>query len=212
MADEHMHILNTAEDMALGAAWLTAHAPPFAHALSLTGPLVPRRKPDGFETLFSAIVSQQISVAAASSVWARLTAQGLTARAAVAQATDETLRAAGVSRQKARYAKALAASSVDFATLRDMSEADVMRVLTEVPGIGRWTAEIYLMFALGRADVFPHADMALQESARLLFDLPERPREREMRILTEEWRPWRAVAAQILWAYHKVEKSREGIS
>ncbi|MCU0816980.1 MAG: DNA-3-methyladenine glycosylase 2 family protein [Cypionkella sp.] len=204
-------ILESEADVAEGAAWLAAHHPRFAHALEQTGPLPLRRKPDGFETLLSAIVSQQVSVAAANAIWARLEGAGLTTRAAVATAEEEALRAAGLSRQKVRYAVALAQSPVDFAALRAMPEDQAVAHLTEVPGIGRWTAEIYLMFALGRADVFAPADLALQEAARMLFDLPDRPREAPLRRMAEEWRPWRSVAAVALWAYYRVAKEREGI-
>ena len=83
--------------------------------------------------------------------------------------------------------------------------------LTQVSGIGNWTAEIYAMFSLGRADVFAPGDLALQESARLLFELDERPKEKEFRLIAEAWSPWRAVAARILWSYYRVSKEREGI-
>ncbi len=126
-------------------------------------------------------------------------------------ASDEDLRSAGLSRQKARYAKALAASGIDFIALRDKADEVVVAELVAVPGIGRWTAEIYAMFALGRADVFAPGDLALQEGARLLFALPERPSEKTLRAMAGAWSPWRAVAARILWAYYHVAKSREGI-
>ena len=81
----------------------------------------------------------------------------------------------------------------------------------KVPGIGAWTAEIYAMFSLGRADVFAPGDLALQEAARLLFDLTDRPKDRALRQLAEAWSPWRAVAARLLWAYYKHAKTREGV-
>ena len=87
----------------------------------------------------------------------------------------------------------------------------VVRTLVAVPGIGVWTAEIYAMFALGRADVFAPADLALQEAARMLFALEARPSERALRGMAEAWSPWRAVAARMLWAYYRVAKDREGI-
>ena len=87
----------------------------------------------------------------------------------------------------------------------------MIATLIAVPGIGRWTAEIYAMFSLGRADVFAHGDLALQEAAKSLFALPERPTERAMREMAEGWSPWRSVAARILWAYYRVDKQREGI-
>jgi DNA-3-methyladenine glycosylase II len=88
----------------------------------------------------------------------------------------------------------------------------VISVLTEVSGIGVWTAEIYVMFSLSRPDVFAPGDLALQEAARSLFDLPGRPKERALREMAEAWSPWRSVAARLLWAYYAVIKNREGIT
>ena len=204
-------IIETPACVAEGADWLAAIEPRFAAALARTGPLPLRRKPDGFETLLSAIVSQQVSVASASAIFARLQAAGLTEERAVATADEEALRACGLSRQKIRYARALAEARIDYAGLRDAPDAQVVETLTQVPGIGRWTAEIYAMFSLGRADVFAPNDLALQESARLLFDLPLRPTEKALRIQAEAWSPWRGVAARLLWAYYHVARQREGI-
>ena len=204
-------IIETPECVAEGAAWLAAAEPRFAHALRQTGPLPLRRRKDGFDQVLSAIVSQQVSVAAAGAIWGRLKNARLTGPRKIAWASDEDLRACGLSRQKIRYARALAEARIDFPRLRHAPTEDVIAVLTEVPGIGRWTAEIYAMFSLGRADVFAPADLALQESARLLFDLPERPTERALRQMAEAWSPWRAVAARALWAYYHVAKDREGI-
>lgn len=204
-------IIRTEDCVAEGAAWLAARDPRFAAALDLTGPLPLRRQEDGFTALLDAIVGQQVSVASADAIWKRLEAAGLTGQAAMAVASDEDLRAAGLSRQKARYGRALAQSGIDFAALRDLPDAQVVKVLTAVPGIGLWTPEIYAMFALGRADVFAPGDLALQEGARHLFGLPERPKERALRAMAEDWSPWRAVAARALWAYYRVIRSREGI-
>lgn len=204
-------IIEGPEDVAEGAAWLAAHHPPFAKALEMTGPLPLRRQPAGFATLLSAIVGQQVSIASAKAIWARLEAAGMTERAAVAASDEEALRALGLSRQKARYALALAGSSVDFDALGAMAEDEAVAHLVAVPGIGRWTAEIYLMFALGRADIFAPGDLALQEAARLIYGLEARPSEKALRAMAEAWRPWRAVAARALWAYYRVAKEREGI-
>jgi DNA-3-methyladenine glycosylase II len=204
-------IIETEACVAEGAGWLAAREPRFAQALELTGPLPLRRRPDGFDQLLSAIVSQQVSVAAAAAIWGRLQAAGLSAPEAVLSAEDEALRAAGLSRQKVRYAKALAGAGIDYAALRAAPTEEVVATLVAVPGIGRWTAEIYAMFSLGRADVFAPADLALQESARVLFGLPERPREAALRRMAEDWAPWRAVAARLLWAYYRVDRGREGI-
>jgi DNA-3-methyladenine glycosylase II len=204
-------IITTLDCVAEGADWLARAEPRFAHALTLVGPLPLRRQPDGFAALLDAIVGQQVSVASADAIWRRMEAAGLTDRAALAVASDEACRAVGLSRQKARYGRALAESAIDFDALRGLPDAQVMHVLTEVPGIGTWTAEIYAMFALGRADVFAPGDLALQEAARVLFDLPDRPKERALRAMAEAWSPWRSVAATLLWAYYRVAKSREGI-
>lgn len=204
-------IIETPACVAEGAAWLAARDPRFAQALSVTGPLPLRRKPDGFAQLLSAIVSQQVSVASANAIWNRLRDAKLTGPRKILWATDDDLRAVGLSRQKIRYARALAEARIDFNALRGIPTADVIAELTQVSGIGVWTAEIYAMFSLGRADVFAPGDLALQESARLLFDLPERPKERALRNMADAWSPWRSVAARLLWAYYHVAKDREGI-
>lgn len=204
-------IIETEACVAEGAAWLAAREPRFAQALVLTGPLPLRRRPGGFDNLLGAIVAQQVSVAAANAIWARMEAAGLTGAGSVAAATEEALRACGLSRQKVRYAQALAAAGLDFDALPLLPDEEVVATLVALPGIGRWTAEIYAMFSLGRADVFAPADLALQESARLLFGLEARPPEKLMRAMAAEWSPWRAVAARLLWAYYRVAKDREGI-
>ncbi|QBF31647.1 DNA-3-methyladenine glycosylase [Thalassococcus sp. S3] len=197
--------------VAEGAAWLAARDARFAEALAQTGPLPLRLRPDGFAQLLSAIVSQQVSVASANAIWNRMRAARLTGPRKILWASDDDLRAVGLSRQKIRYARALADARIDYSALRDMPTEEVIAALVDVPGIGIWTAEIYAMFSLGRADVFAPGDLALQEAARILFDLPDRPKERALRELAEAWSPWRSVAARLLWAYYRVAKDREGI-
>ncbi len=204
-------IIETPACVAEGAAWLAENHPEFAMALRQTGPLPLRRRRDGFDQVLSAIVSQQVSVAAANAIWGRLKQAKLTGPRKIMWASDDDLKACGLSRQKIRYARALAEARINFHELRQAPTDEVISTLTEVTGVGRWTAEIYAMFSLGRADVFAPADLALQESARLLFELPERPTEKEMRAMSEDWSPWRAVAARALWAYYHVAKEREGI-
>lgn len=197
--------------VAEGAAWLAAQEPRFAQALEQTGPLPLRLRPGGFAALLGAITSQQVSVASARAIWARLEAAGMTSPEAVAATAEEDLRGLGLSRQKARYALALARAGVDYDALPGLPDEAIVAQLVEIPGIGRWTAEIYAMFSLGRSDVFAPADLALQEAVRLLFQLEARPSERALRQMAEAWSPWRAVAARLLWAYYHVEKNREGI-
>ena len=204
-------IIRTIADVEEGAAVLCERCPRLAQARELTGPLPLRRRPDGFEQLLNAIVSQQVSVAAADAIWSRMKAARLTGPRKIKWADDEDLRNVGLSRQKIRYARALAGARIDYAALRQAPLEEVLKILTDVPGIGIWTAEIYAMFSLGRADVFAPGDLALQEAARLLYGLPERPRERELRVMAVHWSPWRSVAARLLWAYYRIEKKREGI-
>lgn len=204
-------LIETPDCLVEGAAHLVAVEPRFALLLAQTGPLPLRRRADGFAALRDAIVSQQVSTASAAAISARMEAAGLCDPGAITDASDESLRAAGLSRQKIRYLQALAAADLDYAALRGAVTEDVVARLTALPGIGRWTAEIYAMFSLGRADVFAPGDLALQEAARILFDLPERPGEKALRAMAEPWSPWRAVAARALWAYYRVMKEREGI-
>lgn len=204
-------IIHSLDCVAEGAAWLAGREPGFARALPLVGELPLRREADGFPALLRAIVGQQVSVASARAIWGRLEGLGLTEAAAMAGASDDDLRAAGLSRQKARYGRALAQAGIEFKGLRSVSDVEVVRTLVAVPGIGVWTAEIYAMFALGRADVFAPGDLALQEAARVLFGLEARPSEKQLRAMAEDWSPWRSVAARILWAYYRVAKDREGV-
>jgi len=198
--------------VAEGAAYLAELRPEFAQALLQTGKLPLRRKVDGFEPLLNAICGQQISVAAASAIWGRLQDAGLTSEQAIKTATDDEIRACGMSRPKTRYTRALADQGIDYDALRNLPDAEVIAKLTEVVGIGRWTAEVYAMISLGRADVFAPGDIALQEAAKVLFNLPERPSEKLFRQMAQEWSPWRGVAARLLWAYYRVIKQREGIT
>jgi DNA-3-methyladenine glycosylase II len=198
--------------LAEGAAWLAARDARFGHALAQTGPVPLRLRPDGFGQLLGAIVSQQVSVASARAIWARLEAAAMTTPTAILSVAEDDLRVLGLSRQKAAYARALAEAGIDYEALRHAPTVEVVTRLVTVKGIGVWTAEIYAMFSLGRADVFAPGDLALQEGARLLFGLPERPKDRALRRMAEDWSPWRSVAARILWAYYHVHKQREGIA
>jgi len=198
--------------VAEGAHWLADRDARMAFALERTGPLPLRLRPDGFAQLLSAIISQQVSVASARAIWSRMEQARLTGPRRIAQASDDDLRAVGLSRQKMRYARALAGAGIKYHALRDVPTDEVIATLTEVPGIGIWTAEIYAMFSLGRADVFAPGDLALQEAARILFDLPDRPKEKALREMADQWSPWRSVAARLLWAYYRVAKDREGIT
>ena len=205
-------IIHTDDDIAEGAAWLAAREPRFAAVLEATGPWPLRRRADGFEALRDAILGQQVSVAAANAIRGKVLAAGFGGPEAIAEACEEDLRGCGLSRQKVRYVQALARAGIDFDELRVLPDEEVIATLLPLPGIGRWTVEMYLIFALGRADVFAVDDLALAEGARILFDLPERPKRKAFDQLAADWSPWRAVAARALWAFYAHCKQREGVA
>lgn len=178
--------------------------PAFARAIEAIGYPPPRIRDRGYQTLLRTIVGQQVSVAAANSIWAKLESlvgAGL-APEAVAVAPDELLRQAGLSRQKASYAKSLAehvaSGGIDFANL-PADDEEAIAQMTAIKGIGRWSAEIYLLFAEGRGDVWPAGDLAVQIEIGKLLGLPERPSERETRRLALPWSPHRGAAAIFTW-------------
>lgn len=204
-------IIRNKTDLDRGMRYLAKVEPRFAAARKETGPLPLRLRPEGFATVLDAIISQQLSVASANSIKERMKTVGAYEAVKLMSLSDDDLRAAGMSRQKVRYARALADADLPYAKFRKMSDDEVNRALTAVLGVGQWTADIYLKFALGRADAFATGDLALQESARILLDLKTRPTAKELESLAESWRPWRSVAARLLWGYYSIAKEREGI-
>ena len=194
-----------------GADWLARIEPRFAAILPHVLPLPLRLKPDGFGPLLHIIVGQQVSVASANALWSKLQAADMTTPMAVRSATQDNLRGLGLSQQKARYAHALADAELDFEGLHHLPSDKVIKALCAVKGIGMWTAEVYTMFSLGRADIFAPGDLTIQEAAKLLFVLPERPSERTLRKMADAWSPWRSVAARLFWAYYATTKQKDGI-
>lgn len=182
--------------------------PRFAVALSQVGYPEPRERDRGYETLLRTIVGQQVSFQAAASVWAKLeTARGdLTDPLAIIDASFDDLRACGLSRQKQGYARSLAelvrSGGLDLDNLPVDDEAAIAH-LTQVKGIGRWSAEIYLLFAEGRPDIWPAGDLAVQIDVGRIMGLTERPDERQVREIGEAWRPHRGAAAVFAWHHYK---------
>ena len=205
-------LIATEADVAEGAAWLAGVEPRFAAALIQTGPLPLRLAPDGFAALFNKIVSQQVSVASARAIWGRVEAAGLLTPQAVRAASEDNLKAVGLSRPKMKYARALALADIDYEALRHATDTQVIETLTAVSGIGVWTAQVYAMFNLGRPNVFAPGDLALQESARMLFALDARPTPKQLEQIAQAWSPWRAVAARLLFTYYRIAKDRDGIT
>ncbi len=178
--------------------------PDFATIERVAGPLPWRRRDGGFPGLLQAIVGQQISNQAAAAIWRRVRAvPGALDPAAVPGLSDEVLRGAGLSRPKVAHARALAEAFVDgrlgAELLAGMEDEAAVAAIASVRGMGRWSAEVYLLFALEREDVFPAGDLALAASAAALKGLAARPGPVALRAMALEWRPWRALAARLLW-------------
>ncbi len=182
--------------------------PALARAHARTPVFEWRRRTGGFEGLFHMIVDQQVSVASAAAIWARVVA-GLDGDVTPDRvlATDiQTLRGFGLSIQKATYgheiARAEADGRIDFDHLERLSDDEAVARLVAIKGVGRWTAETFLMFCEGRQDVFPAGDIALQEAMRWADRSPVRPREKAAAVRAEMWRPHRSVAAHLLWGWY----------
>ena len=200
----------TAEQLRTSLDALGRIEPAFATAVDRAGYPPPRISERGYATLLRTIVGQQVSVAAAASVWKKLEAAlgDVTDPAVVAAASDETLRAAGFSRQKAGYARSLAdevtSGRLDLANL-PADDEEAIAQLVRVKGIGRWSAEIYLLFAEGRTDIWPAGDLAVQIEIGRILGHPERPGEKLTREVAEAWRPHRGAAAIMAWHHYKVD-------
>jgi len=197
-----------AEDLRNSLDELAAREPRIAAALAAAGYPEPRISEPGYQTLLRAIVGQQVSVKAAASMWAKLVALvgDPPDPEALIAASDETLRAAGLSRQKASYARSLAEEVVsgrlDFARLSGDDE-EAIAELVRVKGIGRWTAEVYLLFAEGRTDIWPAGDLAVQIETGRIMGLDGKPSEKRIRELAEAWRPHRGAFAIFTWHHRR---------
>ena len=198
-------------DIETGVGYLTARNPLFAKLLPECGPIPLRLTEGDFAGLAAIIVSQQVSRASANAIFTRLKTcvNPLTARQFYASGED-VWREAGLSRPKQRTLLAICAAVLDdglqLDRLNELEAEDAIHALTRIKGIGPWTAEIYLMFCAGHPDIFPAGDLALQEAIRLGLNLDRRPDEKTCRKLSEDWSPWRSVAARILWDYYRVVK------
>ncbi len=192
------------EQIREGIDHAVAVEPALAPALAAAGYPAPRIRPTGYRTLLRTIVGQQVSVAAAASVWNKLEielGEDIAPDELLARDHDQ-LRACGLSRQKQGYARSLCElvvnDELDLNNLPDDDEAAIAE-LTRIKGIGRWSAEIYLLFAEGRADIWPAGDLAVQAAMHKLLGLDERPSEKEARILAERFSPHRGALAIFSW-------------
>jgi DNA-3-methyladenine glycosylase II len=208
--------IHTEAELDAAIARLVAADMRFGHVLTVAERPPLRRRAAGFAGLVSIVVSQQLSVASAAAILGRLTAAiDPLEPAAVVRARSDKLKRTGLSAPKIRTLKAIAKAvetgGLDLGALGRLPADDAHAKLTAVHGIGPWTADIYLLACLGHADAWPAGDLALQEAARLLLELERRPTTREMAALSEGWRPWRAVAARLLWTYYRARKQRDGL-
>jgi DNA-3-methyladenine glycosylase II len=206
--------IDTESDIATGLKVLLAADPRLAAVAEVAGPLPLRRRPGGFAGIAAIVVSQQLSTASSAAIWGRLAAayDPFTPQRLL-KARADRLASLGLSRPKIRalkeIARAIVGGSLDCDALPDMDADAAHAALCAVHGVGPWTADIYLLFCLGHADAWPAGDLALQEGARLAFALPERPTAKETLALAQPWRPWRGVAARLLWAYYRAVKQRD---
>lgn len=200
-------------DITDGVTALVRACPHLARVHAIAGDPPLRLRPGGFEGLARAIVNQQLSVASAGAIWARLTAlAGPLQPARFLALPQEDLRRAGLSRGKIAtlqgVATAIETGMLKLDALSEAPEEDIHAALTALNGVGAWTADIYIMFSLGRADAWSPGDLALQHAVKDVLGLAQRPPPPEMNAIAEAWRPWRGVAARLLWSYYALRRKR----
>jgi DNA-3-methyladenine glycosylase II len=203
------------DDISEGLDALCRIDPRLAAIRAVAGEVPLRRSAPGFHSLASIIVSQQVSTASARAIFGRfeklidpLTADGVLA------ASDELFREAGLSRPKVKALRAIAeavAGGLDLDHLETLDPADAIARLTDVSGVGPWTAEVYLLFAVGHPDIFPARDVALQTAVGHALGMEVRPGEKALIAIAESWRPWRGVASRLFWAYYRTIKGRDAV-
>jgi DNA-3-methyladenine glycosylase II len=200
----------SAEQLKLALDEIAQREPAYATALAQAGYPEPRIRPRGYETLLRTIVGQQVSFKAAASIWAKLEGGlgDLSQPDTILRSNEDELRSYGLSRQKQSYALSLAAlvasGELDLANLPADDEAAIT-LLTKAKGIGRWSAEIYLLFAEGRPDIWPAGDLAVQVDVGKVLGWAERPGEKQLREVAEAWRPHRGAVAIFAWHHYKTE-------
>lgn len=193
---------------------LVAADPRLADARARAGDIPPRREPGGFAGLARIVNAQMISVASAAAIHARFLALGPTSES-LAGIDDAALRGVGLSGAKIKTLRAIAAAelsgALDYAALPHLSAEDAIAMLTALPGIGRWSAEIYLLFCTGHPDILPAGDLALRKAAHSALGLEAEPDEKHLRLIAKTWSPWRGAAAHLLWRHYAREHQREGV-
>jgi DNA-3-methyladenine glycosylase II len=208
------YFLHTQDELQAGLAQLVAADPRLAPIAEKAGAFSLRRREAGFAGLCAIVCGQQLSTASAAAIRARLfNAFDPFHHDAVRKARTDKLKRLGLSAPKIKaireIGKAVAKGQIDLTAVGEMDADEAHAALTALHGVGPWTADIYLLFCLGHADAFPAGDLAVQESARIAFNLRKRPDAKALTKMAEAWRPWRGVAAHLLWAYYHVVKKRD---
>ena len=201
-------------DLAAAVAGLTARDPLMGELIAIGGPPPLRRRAGGFAGLAAIVCSQQLSTASAAAIWGRLSAAFDTFdHNAILAARTPRLQRAGLSLPKVRTFKTIARAvrdgAINLDSLGEMPADEAHAALVSIKGIGPWTADIYLMFCIGHADAFASGDLALQEAARMALKKRKRPTAKQLEKIAEAWRPWRGVAARVLWSYYRAAKKRD---
>jgi DNA-3-methyladenine glycosylase II len=210
-----MRVIEKEEDVAAGLAFLAKRDRRLRRVIKVAGPVPLRRRPAGFAGLARIVVGQQVSIASAEAIWTRFEKAFPGCAAAVVAAADEAaLRAVGLSAPKIRTLHAAAAACLDGLDLTALAAAPAEEAharLTVVKGIGPWTADIYLLFCLGHADVFPCGDLALHHAVADAFGLEPPVAVDALAATAERWSPWRGVAARLFWAYYRAIRQRTAV-
>jgi DNA-3-methyladenine glycosylase II len=210
-----MRRIDTLEDIRSGLEALIALEPKLARVAGIAGEVPLRRHPAGFESLAGIIVSQQISKASADAIFGRLKAaiDPFTPRGLL-KAGEEALTGAGLSRPKQKTFFAVAeacGNGLDLEALCGLPAQEAVTRMTVLPGIGLWTAEVYLLFCAGHPDIFPVGDIALQNAVRHAFSLDARPTPKPLTAIAGRWSPHRSVASRLFWAYYANMKGRDSM-
>lgn len=211
------HCLHSQADLEAGLAELIRIDPRLAAVAETAGAFDLRRREGGYPGLCAIVCGQQLSVASAAAIRDRLfKAFDPFHHDAVVTARSDKLKRLGLSNAKVKSVKAIgkavSTGAIDLTAVGEMDADAAHALLTALHGVGPWTADIYLLFCLGHADAFPAGDLAVQEATRIALNLRKRPDAKALNKIAEGWRPWRGVAAHLMWAYYHVVKRREGIS
>ena len=210
-----MTVIRDASHIRQGLEALAVLDPRLLPVIEAAGPVPLRLQEPGFAGLASIVVSQMVSKASASAIWGRIAARGPVTAAGYLALEPAVVAGFGLSRAKAStllsLSNAIEEGRLDLSAVCELETQDAIATLTRLPGIGPWTAEVYLLFAAGHPDIFPSGDVALRTAAGEAFGLTERPADKSLRLMSLDWRPQRSIAARLLWAYYARRHKRDAM-